>query len=539
MEIKFFGATEGVTGSNQMLIAGDVKILLDCGLFQGSEEEEKKNSESFPYDPNEIDFLILGHAHIDHSGRIPKLVKDGFRGRIISHQATMELSDIMLRDSAHIQANDAEWENRKRERSGLPLVEPLYTEDDVSDSMKLFEGYYYDQLISLTENIKIRFRDAGHILGSCITEIFVKEDDKEIKIVYAVDIGMPNHSIISSPEFIEDCDYLIIESTYGDRTHESYDESHHKLMRIVRDTVLQGGTVIIPSFAVGRTQEIVYAFNSYYDRGEGEFELPDVPIYVDSPMAVDVTEVFMKNAGSFDEITKKMINEGDNPFLFKNIHYVRDVDGSRRLNENNDPKVVISSSGMATAGRVRHHLKHNLWKKKTSVVFVGYQAQGSLGRLLIDGIKRVRLFGEDIQVNSNIYSLEGMSAHADREFLLEWISHIKRKPKKVFLVHGESDAKHTLKTLIERLFLLPVTVAKKGMTVELTAGLETAEIAENSAEIKTEVADKIRQLKEGLSIFESGLNADGMNVEDFVKLNNRLIEMQQAVIDLQMQHNTN
>ena len=468
MKITFCGASKTVTGSNYLIEAEDKKLLLDCGMFQGSAREEQMNFESFIYNPKDIDYLILSHAHIDHSGRIPKLVREGFNGKIYTTHATYDLCEIMLMDSANIGMQDAEWENRKRVRKGLTPIEPLYNTNDVKESLKLFKPVYYNQEIKIDDTFTFRLQDAGHILGSAIVELFINEDGKTTKLVFSGDLGMPERPILMDPTFIEDADYLIIESTYGDRDHPTYTDSTKSLIKIIDDTSQKGGTVVIPSFAVGRTQDLIYQLNSYYD-GEGLEEYKKIPIYIDSPMAVSTTKVFEKNSNLFDEDAKNLILSGDNPFDFENIFYVRDVEESKRLNAVKYPKVIISASGMATAGRVRHHLKHNLWDPKNSVIIVGYQAEGSTGRKLVEGAKKVSLLGEEIKVEASIYSLQGFSAHADRTMLLNWIGHFKKFPKKIFLVHGEEKAITALKSEIENKWQANVHVPDLGDSVELYA----------------------------------------------------------------------
>lgn len=468
MKITFCGASKTVTGSNYLIEAEDKKLLLDCGMFQGSAREEQMNFESFIYNPKDIDYLILSHAHIDHSGRIPKLVSEGFNGKIYTTHATYDLCEIMLMDSANIGMQDAEWENRKRVRKGLAPIETLYNTNDVKESLKLFKPVYYNQEIKIDDIFTFRLQDAGHILGSAIVELFINEEGKTTKLVFSGDLGMPERPILMDPGFIEDADYLIIESTYGDRDHPTYTDSTKSLIKIIEDTSQKGGTVVIPSFAVGRTQDLIYQLNSYYD-GEGLEEYKKVPIYIDSPMAVSTTKVFEKNSNLFDEDAKNLILSGDNPFDFENIFYVRDVEESKRLNAVKYPKVIISASGMATAGRVRHHLKHNLWDPKNSVIIVGYQAEGSTGRKLVEGAKKVSLLGEEIKVGASIYSLQGFSAHADRTMLLNWIGHFKKFPKKIFLVHGEERAITALKSEIENKWKANVHVPDLGDSVELYA----------------------------------------------------------------------
>lgn len=534
MKITFCGASKTVTGSNYLIEADDKKLLLDCGMFQGSAREEQMNFESFIYNPKDIDYLILSHAHIDHSGRIPKLVKEGFNGKIYTTHATYDLCEIMLMDSANIGMQDAEWENRKRVRKGLTPIEPLYNTNDVKESLKLFKLVYYNQEIKIDDTFSFRLQDAGHILGSAIVELFINEEGKTTKLVFSGDLGMPERPILTDPGFIEDADYLIIESTYGDRDHPTYTDSTKSLIKIIDDTSQKGGTVVIPSFAVGRTQDLIYQLNSYYD-GEGLEEYKKVPIYIDSPMAVSTTKVFEKNSNLFDEDAKNLILSGDNPFDFENIFYVRDVEESKRLNAVNYPKVIISASGMATAGRVRHHLKHNLWDPKNSVIIVGYQAEGSTGRKLVEGAKKVSLLGEEIKVEASIYSLQGFSAHADRSMLLNWIGHFKKFPKKIFLVHGEEKAITALKSEIENKWKANVHVPDLGDSVELYA----ADTKFNDSPVKEyeQRHEELLQLTERVEglLKETNLNKDIYD-KKFVKnnyddLKDTLLTLEKEIMD--------
>ncbi|WP_100065192.1 MBL fold metallo-hydrolase RNA specificity domain-containing protein [Miniphocaeibacter massiliensis] len=439
MKIQFLGAAKMVTGSNYLITTENEKFIIDCGLFQGGSEEENLNKEPFKFEPSEIDFAILTHAHIDHSGRIPLLVKEGFTSSIYATKPTVDLCNIMLLDSAKIQESDTQWENKKRMRAGKPLIEPLYTSKDAISSLNNLKPCYYDELVVINENITVRFSDAGHILGSAIVEIWIKEKNKTTKIVFSGDLGMPNKPIINNPSYIEEADYVIVESTYGNTIHENLETNVLDLIKIINDTSMKGGTVIIPSFAVGRTQELIYELNNYYENNEEIAYHQRIPIYIDSPMAVKATEAFMENTYFFNKETKDRILSGDSVFEFENLKYVSSTEESMALNKVRFPRVIISSSGMATAGRVRHHLKHNLWDENSAVVFVGYQANGTLGRLLLDGKKEIKLLGEEIAVKASIHSLKGFSGHADEPMLLDWLSRFKEKPKMVFVVHGEND----------------------------------------------------------------------------------------------------
>lgn len=536
MDIKFYGAAQMVTGSNFLITTDEYKILIDCGMFQGNKSMERLNFDEFPYDPKEIDFLLLTHAHIDHSGRIPKLVKDGFRGKIISTNPTYELSQIMLKDSAKIQESDVKWENKKRERAGQKPIEPLYSMEDAERSLKYFEPYFLDQKIKLNENIQIRFKDAGHILGSAIIEIWIEENDETTKFVFSGDLGMPGRPIIKNPEYIEEADYLIIESTYGDTIHDSFEGSSNKLIEIINETATRGGTVIIPSFAVGRTQELIYKLNKYYENPDME-EHMKIPIYIDSPMATRATKVFEGNASSFNDEARDLILKGDNPFEFQNLRYIQSPDESKALNKFEFPKVIISASGMATAGRVRHHLKHNLWDEKNSLVFVGYQAQGTLGRILLDGVKKVKILGEEIDVQAKIYDIEGFSGHADKNVLLDWVGHFKERPKKIFIVHGEIGPATNLSNEIKKQFNINTTIPKLGDSFKIQKNkvveVKTTEVLPSilKEDLENEFSEVNLQFDSLTKKAELFLEDDFL-LRDYDIIKNKLIELQHKLMDL-------
>jgi len=403
---------------------------------------DELNAKEFDFDPAEIEFLILSHAHIDHSGRIPLLVKRGFKGKIYCTDATADLLTVMLKDSASIHARETEWKNRKNQRAGKPLVEPLYTMKDAEAALDQVVPVLYNQLIELNESVKVVFNDAGHILGSSIVELFITENNEVSKIVYSGDLGMTGRPILRDPTIIKKADYVIMETTYGNRVHEKNSDSIERLIDIVLKTTRRGGNVIIPSFAVGRTQELIYQFNRFYEEhSEYKDELKKIMVYVDSPMAISATEIFRRNAQVFDDETREYILRGDHPLDFPNLVFTRTSEESVMLNTDPSPKVIISSSGMCEAGRIKHHLKHNLWNPKSSIVFVGYQARGTLGYSILNGDKKVTIFGEKIHVEAEIHNLEGFSGHADKNGLLDWLAGFKQPPKQVFLVHGEEDAK--------------------------------------------------------------------------------------------------
>ncbi|MBC7088209.1 MAG: MBL fold metallo-hydrolase [Tissierellales bacterium] len=538
MELKFYGATKIVTGSNILLSTKKYNLLLDCGLFQGDKELESLNYAPFPYNPSEIDFLILTHAHIDHSGRIPKLIKEGFKGKIISTKPTMQLSEIMLKDCAHIQESDIKWENIRRQRAGEELLVPLYTIEEAQNSIAYFETFNYDEEIELNDDIKLIFRDAGHILGSAILELWIKEDGKNYKVVYTGDLGMPGRPILKDPEYINEADYLIIESTYGNRVHENYREDIDKLIDIIENTAYRGGTVLIPSFAVGRTQELIYELNRYYEYVNKE-EYKKIPIYIDSPMAIEATKIFQENAVFFDEEAKNLILSGDNPFEFENLRYIQSQEESMNLNKAQFPKVIISASGMANAGRIRHHLKHNLWNPLNSLVFVGYQAAGTLGRILLDGSKKIKLLGEEIAVELEIYNLQGFSAHADIIFLREWISHLIRKPKKVFIVHGEAEAANNLSKEIFHYFGIECLIPDYGDSVIIENGFTTQTISpvENKLSLLIDLINELNYLEQEISKIEMML-ADKKNKKATLKnydiIKNKVLEIKNALLEINL-----
>ena len=448
MNITFYGAAKMVTGSCHLVNACNKTFLIDCGLFQGKTTEQMLNYEDFPFDINSIDFCILTHAHIDHSGRIPKLYKQGYKGIIYATNATLDLCSIMLADSGHIQEKEMEWVNKKRRRAGKKENEPMYTAQDGIDSLKLFKGIDYNELVVIDENISFRLLDAGHMLGSSIVELFIKEDGETKKLVFSGDLGNMNMPIINDPTYIDGADYLVMESTYGDRLHGEIKDQSDILVNAMIETYERGGNLIIPSFAVGRTQEILYEINKYAaKRGIGK-KLNEIPVYVDSPLAVSATQIFEQNPDYYDEDALNYLLKGDNPLEFKNLHFVESTEESKALNDDPSPKVIISASGMCEVGRIKHHLKHNLYRPECTVLFVGFQAEGTLGKKILSGEKVVKIFGEDIAVNAEIKYLDAFSGHADRDGLLKWIDKMEKKPENIFLVHGEFAAQQSLKSEI-------------------------------------------------------------------------------------------
>ncbi|MDO4834243.1 MAG: MBL fold metallo-hydrolase [Bacillota bacterium] len=543
MKIQFCGATTGVTGSCHLITTENHKLLMDCGQFQGGKAQEEMNYEDFPFDPSEIEYLVLSHAHIDHCGRIPLLVKKGFRGEIYCTDATADLLGIMLRDSGHIHEQEAEWKNRKNTRAGRPLVEPLYTEKDAEESLKYVKPVLYDQLIELNEEMKIVFNDAGHILGSGIIELWVSEHGNTSKVVFSGDLGVMERPILRNPTIIKKADYVIMETTYGNRLHPENSMDVNELIDIICDTAERGGNTVIPSFAVGRTQELIFELNKVFDSKDDprQKRLKNVKVYIDSPMATAATEVFRNNAQVFDEETKDYISRGDNPLEFENLKFTQSTEESQWLNIDKEPKVIISASGMCEAGRIRHHLKHNLWNKKNSVVFVGYQAEGTLGRSIVEGQKEITLFSEKIQVNAEIHNLEGFSGHADMNGLLSWLGGFKVEPKQIFLVHGEPEVKLDFAgTVREKLGYEPIAVNVNSEFELETGGSEVVSMKEAIAEAVDEktindTRDNLYNIRRRLEdiIYNTNLNVD-MNTdpEKLAKINNIILELEKSAINL-------
>lgn len=452
MNITFYGAAQEVTGSCHMVEVAGHKFLIDCGLFQGSLTDQMLNYEEFPFNIQEVEFVILTHAHIDHSGRIPKLYKAGYKNPVYCTSATRELCKIMLPDSGHIQENEIEWVNRKRMRAGKKPNDPIYTEQDAIDCLEIFKGLEYNVPVKINDEISFVLKDAGHMLGSAIVELYLKEDGKEKKVVFTGDLGNKNLPIINDPVNIDSADVLVMESTYGDRLHSSIVDQSSKFIQIILDTIRRGGNVIIPSFAVGRTQELLYEINKYLTDDRIKEELSKIPVYVDSPLAVNATRIFESQHTYYDEEALSYLLKGDNPLVFDNLHLIETSEESQALNDDPEPKIIISASGMCEVGRIKHHLKHNLYRSECTVLFVGYQAEGTLGRKIMNGEPLVKIFGEEIAVKAEVKSLDAFSGHADRDGLLGWIAAMKKKPEQIFIVHGELEAQNVLKEYIQQGF---------------------------------------------------------------------------------------
>lgn len=547
MKITFLGATKTVTGSNFLVEAAGKKFLVDCGMYQGAAQDEWENSSPFAFDVNELDFMLLTHAHIDHSGRIPKLYNEGFRKPIYATKATCDLCSIMLPDSGHIQEMEIEWKNRKRTRKGLDPIPPLYTAEEALKCLEVFCPVKYDEIIDIDENIHVRFNDAGHMLGSAIIEIWADENGKTTKAVFTGDLGNNDIPLLSSPTMIDDADYLVMESTYGGRLHMRNDDKANLFLNIVSETLDKGGTVVIPSFAVGRTQEILYELNELKDVIQDEefrkkYEtVMKAPVYVDSPLAISATEIFRENMDLFDEETKEIMRRGDNPLEFPGLQFTRTAEESKELNEKNESSIIISASGMCEVGRIKHHLKHNLWNPNSTILFVGYQAPGTLGRKIVEGAKSVKLFGEEIAVNARIEYIEGYSGHADQEWLLNFIYSFIRKPKTIFLVHGEPEGQVTLKQKIQGTTEIPVIIPEYGEQYELNEEVQRLGRVKGTKQrerqyIRLEVLGRIQTLKEELedmsTIVKEEMLHEDANDADIEKLNDKIKELEQQIVEI-------
>ena len=462
MKLSFLGGARTVTGSMHLIEVNNQRVLLDCGLFQGRRAEMERRNLNLPFEAHCANALILSHAHIDHSGNIPNLVRGGFVGDIFCTPATRDLAAIMLRDSAHIQEKDVEYVNKLRARKGEPPVAPLYTIADAEQAIRYLVAHDYHRQFRVVDGTFATFFDAGHILGSAITLLDIWER-RRIRLAFSGDLGRQKMSLLKPPEIIGEIDYLVIESTYGDRSHESASDADAKLARVVNETLERGGKVIVPAFAVGRAQQLVFALHRLIDSGA----IPSVPVYVDSPLAVDATEIFRMYPDAFNGAVREFIERAHDPFGFRKLRYVREVEESKQLNEMDTPMIIISASGMAEFGRIRHHLANNIGDARHTILMVGFQAEHTLGRKLVEGQKRVRIFGEEHTVRAQVERIDGFSAHADHAELLAWIDGAKEKLRGVFVVHGEEKSALALADGIRALGVPNVGVPQVGDSVML------------------------------------------------------------------------
>lgn len=468
MKLEFLGAAHEVTGSCHYIEVGDKKLCVDIGMEQG---ENLFENQEIPVNPAELDYILLTHAHIDHTGLLPMLYARGFRGRVFATKATVDLSGIMLRDSAHIQQFEAEWRNRKAQRSGKEQYVPLYTMEDALGAIRLLVPCAYNERITLSEEISIRFTDVGHLLGSSSIEVFATEGEEKRTIVFSGDLGNANKPILRDPIHTRSADYVVMESTYGDRYHGETPNYAYEIAKVIEATFQKGGNVVIPAFAVGRTQELLYFIRQIKEQGMVK-TCPDFEVYVDSPLAVEATNIFGKNVeGCFDEEARDLVRRGINPIGFPGLKLAVTSDDSKAINLDVRPKVIISASGMCEAGRIRHHLKHNLWRAESTIVFVGYQSRGTLGRSLLEGAESVRLFGETVEVKADIVSISGISGHADKNGLLDWIQGFdEKKPKHVFVVHGEDQVCESFAECLRKDCGLAASAPYSGSVFDLIRG---------------------------------------------------------------------
>lgn len=492
-----------VTGSCYLLEHSNVKFLVDCGMFQGNKQLKERNYGDFPFNPEEIDFVLLTHAHIDHSGLLPKLYKAGFSGPTYGTSGTVELCKVMLPDSGHIQEMEVERKNRKIRRSGGKELNPIYTVLDAEECTKFLQKVHYDQEFEPADGIKVTMRDAGHILGSAMLEIIYLDQGKETKIVFTGDLGRSDRPIVNDPTVIKEADFLVMESTYGNRLHEEIGDNELTLAEAINQTLLRGGNVIIPAFAVDRTQDLLLTLNMMIE----EDKIDPKSIYIDSPLAIAATEIFCKHPQYFDMETKEFMDDyGQCPFLLPNLNYSRTAEDSKELNKIQKGAIIISASGMADAGRIKHHLKHNLWRKECTVIFVGYQAEGTLGRRIVNGEKKVTIHGEEIAVKAQIVMLEGYSAHADKNEMIHWLEGFKKLPAKIFVTHGEEQASLNFAQLAKERFQVDTIVPCLGETVELV-GLEAegecpvkVPPIHSAGEIYAQINDQLQELLKGQSV---------------------------------------
>ena len=468
MILQFWGAAQTVTGSMHLVEADGHRMLLDCGMAQGRREEAKKLNSEFPFQPEKIDAVVLSHAHLDHSGKLPMLVKKGFSGSIFSTSATRDLCSAMLADSASLQEMDARYVNRQNEKQGLPFIKPLYTLHDVARTMRLFQTVEFERPLQILPGIKMTFKNAGHILGSASVTLEIAEgrDKKKVTaLAFTGDLGRKGAAVVQDPDIIDRADVLITESTYGGRDHGPMDEARKNLARVVKETANNRGLLIIPAFAVGRTQDVVYHLHELMQSKE----IPQMPVYVDSPLATNITEIFRAHPECYDEETEQLLMQdgGDDPFGFNMLRYTRSTEESKKLNNIRRPAIIISASGMCEGGRVLHHLRRNIGDPNTTVLFVGFQAENTLGRKLLRGDKTARIYGEEHEVRARMEKIDGYSAHADEGEMLDFINAIPNRPKRVFVVHGEPDATAAMAAGLARLGIENITIPERGERFEV------------------------------------------------------------------------
>ncbi|UCH48465.1 MAG: MBL fold metallo-hydrolase [Betaproteobacteria bacterium] len=462
MHIEFFGATREVTGSCYLLHVGKHRLLVECGMIQGSRQHERHNRDPFPFDPAKIDAVVLTHAHIDHSGRIPLLIKRGYQGRIYTHRATADLCAIMLEDCGYLNEKEAQWENRKRQRKGLKLIEPLYTRSEAKHAHSHFRSLEYGQAGEILPGVKLTLHDAGHILGSAIAELALTDGSQSRNVVFSGDLGHHGAPILRDPEPVRQADLVVLESTYGDRQHRAWGETWQEIGQVISSARSGKGNILIPAFAVGRTQELLYVFKENF----AKWGIGDWQVFLDSPMAIEATEVYTNHAKVYDKRAKQINRQSGDPFGLPNLHLSEQTQDSMDINQIASGAIIIAGSGMCTGGRIKHHLKHNIWREHAHVMIVGFQARGTLGRSLVDGAQHIRLWGETVQVNARVHTIGGLSAHADQRGLLDWYGHFDNRPR-LALVHGESEAMEVLSRQLESEYRAEVMQAEFGQKLAL------------------------------------------------------------------------
>lgn len=462
MQIEFYGAASGVTGSCHILRANGKTILLDCGMIQGRREEMEKNRRPFPFSPNDIDAVVLSHGHIDHSGRIPLLVKQGYQGPIYTQNATADLLDILLQDSAYLQEKDAQYKNKKLKRQDKPLIEPLYTMNDAIEALGSVKGLRYGEKMEILPGVHVRYQDAGHIMGSASVEIWLHEGGKERKIVFSGDLGQYDTPILNDPAVITDADHVIVESTYGNRRHRGREATIEEIGQVIQTAAKEQGNLLIPAFAIGRSQEILYYLGKYYD----EWKLDGWQVYLDSPMAIRASKVYWEYSHLYDEEATRLRKQVHEMPHLQNLHLTISAEESMAINQINSGGIIISASGMCTGGRIMHHLKHNISHSGSHIMIVGYQAHGTLGRRLVDGHSKVRIHGDEYKVKAKVHTVGGLSAHADIDDLMTWVGNFKSNPE-MHVVHGEDESKQNFRGLLESELNLKASIPSPGDILEL------------------------------------------------------------------------
>ena len=531
MKIKFMGAARTVTGSCYMLETNGHRFAVDCGMHQGNAEIEKRNWDVDIYEPGKIDFFLITHAHIDHSGLLPRMVQKGFNGQIYTTVPTRDLLEILLLDSAHIQEMEAQWKTKKHLRSGEQNIKPLYTRKDAEATFPMFKVISYDETFEPSPGIKVKFKDAGHILGASLIELLIEENGVTVKLVFSGDIGRPAQLMMEDPSIVDAADFLFLESTYGNRDHKNEDDSLNELAEAIAYSYGNKEKVIIPAFAVERTQEMMYCL--YLLSKDGRLP-PDMPVYLDSPLAIKATEIFRHHTKYLDEETRKLIKKGEDPLYLPQLHFTPTTEESIAINNVPGPAIVISASGMADAGRIKHHLRHNIWREGASVVFVGFQAQGTTGRKIVDGAKKIRLFNEEIAVKARVFTINGFSAHAGQSQILEWLSHFQTRDMQVFLIHGEYSAQQVLAGLIKERFGFKVLIPGylEETTLEPGRVLKREEYPERAAPridwnyILEDISARYARLKERRAYLESKPWVEQTEIRD------RLLELDRVLMEI-------